>query len=425
MFSRRTAWEASANELTEILKSVRAAGRRVIDLTVSNPTECGFPYPGDRILRALASPASLTYSPDPRGLLSAREAVARYYLERGCAVSPSDIFLTASTSESYSLLFKLLCDPGDAVLVPRPSYPLFEYLAGVNDVDTVPYGLSVDRRWEIDTASVRDRLRGNVRAVVVVNPHNPTGSFVSAGAWNAIVDAAAAQGAAVIVDEVFRDYAFSSADGRSATGPGDGQSTTRPGAGPAAHDVAGPAAGEPDHPGGPLTFILNGLSKTAALPQMKLGWIVVRGNDHVADEAKSRLEILNDTFLSANTPVQAALPELLAAGDELRPAILRRLSENYGSLRRIVGGVPGCGVLPCEGGWNALVRLGGGLSDAEAAEGLLREKGVYCYPGYFFDFGEEDILVLSLLAPEGEFGEGVRAIADWVGNRSGGPYAGK
>ncbi len=397
MFSRRTEWEASANELTEILNSVRASGRRVIDLTVSNPTVCGFPYPQDRILRALSSPESLDYSPDPRGLLSAREAVSGYYRDRGEEIPASDIFLTASTSESYSLLFRLLCDQEDAVLVPRPSYPLFDYLAALNDVRTVPYRLACDGGWEIDIDSVRNGTVESPRAIIVVDPHNPTGSFVPGPAWKVLRDAAAGCGAALIVDEVFRDYAFGGPPGRSAE-----------------LSVSHGPAGR-----GPLTFLLNGLSKTAALPQMKIGWIAVTGGGADADGAKSRLEILNDTYLSANTPAQAALPELLAAGDSLRPAILERVRENLAFLGETLGAVPGCTLLRAEGGWNAVVRLPAGIPDGECVKSLLREEGVYCYPGFFFDFEEDGMIIISLIVPGGEFTDGVKAFVRWIGGRRG------
>jgi len=397
MFSRRTEWETSANELTEILNSRRSSGRRVIDLTVSNPTACGFRYPDDRILRALSSTDSLTYSPDPRGLPNARRAVATYYGDRGSVIPVDDIFLTASTSESYSLLFRLLCDPGDTVLVPRPTYPLFDYLATIADVRTVPYRLFFDGAWEIDTGSLLEATSESPRAIVVVDPHNPTGSFMSDRSREALHDAALRAGAALIVDEVFRDYDLRDTAGRSVerhTGPGDDT-------------------------GAPLTFLLNGLSKTAALPQMKIGWIAVTGGGPSAADATSRLEILNDTYLSANTPAQAALPDLLAAGDLVRPRILERVRNNLSLLREVLGAVPGCVVLPVDGGWNAVVRLPGGISDAECTESLLREDGVYCYPGYFFDFDEDNVIILSLIVPSVEFGEGVKIVGRRIGERSG------
>jgi len=393
MFSRRTEWESTENELTEILNTLRCAGRRVIDLTVSNPTTCGFPYPGERILRALSNPNSLTYTPEARGLPAAREAVVRYYHERGRDISADDIFLTASTSESYSMLFRLLCDPDDSILVPRPSYPLFDFLSTINDLKTIQYRIVYDERWATDIESLRAGLLHSPRAVVLTNPHNPTGSFLSSGAWKDIRDAAHLKGVALIVDEVFIDYAFDGA--------------------------VVPGAREPDPRTGPLTFYLNGLSKSAALPQMKLGWIAVTGGGSNFVEAKSRLEILNDTFLSANTPVQASLPEFLAVGNSVRPSILKRVTDNYAFLRHTIGDQSGCTVLSVEGGWNAIVRLPVGMDDAGCVTSLLNDVGVYCYPGFFFDFEEDNLIILSLIVPSDEFRDGVTALVGWIVSRTG------
>jgi aspartate/methionine/tyrosine aminotransferase len=388
MFSRRTVWESSANRLTEILEARRASGLRVVDLTLSNPTLCGFKYPEERILKALSSPESLKYRPDPHGLMSAREAISAYYASCGVEVSPEDLFITASTSESYSLLFRLLCNPGDTVVIPTPSYPLFDYLAGINDVKTEYYRLVRGERWRLDAGSLRKAMSRTVKAVLAVDPHNPTGMFLSQDEMREIAAIASGHGAALIVDEVFREYRFD---------------------GPAATDRA-PAA--ETHPG--LTFLLNGLSKMSALPQVKIGWIALRGDNKLRSAARSRLEILNDVYLSAGTPAQAAVQELIVAGAEVRPQIMERVKGNYAALRNALDGIAGCRVLPCEGGWNAVVQLPGGLGDEECAVGLLDEAGVYCYPGFFFDFEEDDVLVVSLLQRAEEFLEGVVKIAGWI-----------
>lgn len=384
MFSRRTQWESSSNRLSEILDARRTSGRRVIDLTLSNPTLCGFSYPAEQILGALSVPDALAYRPDPHGLISAREAVSAYYGSRGLAIDPADIFLTASTSESYTLLFRLLCNPEDSVVVPTPSYPLFEYLAGINDARTLRYRLVHDDRWRIDIDSLRTSMIRSAKAVLVVEPHNPTGMSLSTLERQEISAIAAHHGAALIVDEVFNEYRF-----------GDG-------------------AKESAYPDEGLHFLLNGLSKMAALPQMKLGWIVLRGDRKLRIEARSRLEILNDMFLSANTPAQAALGKLLEAGATVRAQIRERITDNLVLLRESLDGVAGCRVLPCDGGWNAVVRLPGGLSDEECAGGLLDESGVYCYPGYFFDFEEDDVLVVSLLPPPEEFIDGMTMMTEWI-----------
>lgn len=384
MFSRRTQWESSSNRLTEILDARRASGGRVIDLTLSNPTLCGFSYPVEQILGAISGAESLAYRPDPHGLLPARESVSAYYRSRGIDVDPADIFLTASTSESYTLLFRLLCNPGDAVVVPTPSYPLFEYLAAVNDAETFPYRLVHDDRWRVDIASLRKSMVRSAKALLVVEPHNPTGMSLSGEERKEASSIAVRHGAALIVDEVFNEYRFDD------------------------------TAIIPTYPDEGLGFLLNGLSKMAALPQMKIGWIAVRGNRKPRLEARSRLEILNDMFLSANTPAQAGLGKLLEAGASVRDGIRKRTADNLALLRESLDGVAGCRVLPCDGGWNAVVRLPGGLGDEECATGLLDETGVYCYPGYFFDFEEDDVIVVSLLPAREEFTEGMALMTEWI-----------
>jgi aspartate/methionine/tyrosine aminotransferase len=393
MFSRRTQWESSSNRLTAILEARRSAGARVIDLTLSNPTLCGFQYPEERILRALSAPESMKYRPDPHGLMSAREAISGYYSARGVDVPAEDLFITASTSESYSLLFRLLCNPEDSVLIPTPSYPLFDYLAGINDVKTGYYRLVRGGRWSLDAASLDRAMTKSVKAVLAVDPHNPTGMFLTPGERDEMAAVASGHGAALIVDEVFGEYRFDGAG--VAAYPAETRST----------------AG--------LTFLLNGLSKMSALPQVKLGWIALQGDHKLRVAARSRLEVLNDVFLSAGTPAQVALPELIDAGAGVRSQILERMTGNYAALRTALDGVAGCQVLPCEGGWNAVVRLPGGLGDEECAVGLLDEAGVYCYPGFFFDFEEDDVMVVSLLPPAGEFSEGAAAMAGWIGANSG------
>lgn len=393
MFSRRTLWESSSNRLTELLEARRASGLRVIDLTVSNPTLCGFDYPEKRILDALSGPESLKYRPDPHGLEPARESIAAFYRARGVEVPIEDIFITASTSESYSHLFRLLCNPGDSVVIPTPSYPLFDYLAGINDVGTQYYRLERGARWSLDADSLRKAMIRTAKAVLAVDPHNPTGMFLSPDESRAMASIAAAHGAAIIVDEVFGEYRF---------------------------DGAPVAARPAEQPAG-LAFLLNGLSKLAALPQLKIGWIALRGDRRLRDAARARLEILNDIFLSAGTPAQAGLPELIEAGAGVRGQVLDRVRGNFAALRGALDGVAGCSVLPCEGGWNAVVRLPAGLGDDECATGLLDEAGVYCYPGYFFDFEEDDVMVVSLLPPAMEFREGAEAMAGWIVTNSGRP----
>ena len=379
MFSRRTDWDRRPNRLAELLEARRASGRPLYDLTISNPTEIGIDYPEREILSALSNPQALRHQPDPRGLASARAAVCDYYREKKLRVDPSGIFLTAGTSEAYSLIFKLLCNAGESVLVPKPSYPLFDYLAQVNDVELRHYHLRYDDGWRLD---IDDESAKGAKAIVIVNPHNPTGAFLKREEHQEIARIAAENGLALIVDEVFIDYPLAGDDRRFGSTAGDAAT---------------------------LTFTLNGLSKMAGLPQMKLGWIAVSGAPRPAAEAMERLEILCDTFLSVNSPAQAALPALLKAGGSVRSQILRRVKANCETLRKAALGSP-CSVLRVEGGWYAVVRVPQTKSDEEWAIRLLEQAGVYVYPGYFFDFVEPKYLIVGLLPDERTFASSARSM---------------
>lgn len=356
MFSSRAHWSSPVNELT---RERRRRGE-LLDLTITNPTTAGIPYPHDELADALARGARASYDPDPRGIRSAREALAA---ELRC--DPDDLILTASTSEAYSFLFKLLTDPGDAVLTPTPSYPLLEHLASMELVQLRPFAMEFHQRWEIHDLPVDPRTR----AIVVVNPNNPTGSFVTPREQ----DALAAYGVPIISDEVFLDYPLD----------GSGTSFVR-------EDV--------------LTFTLGGLSKSAGLPQFKLGWIRVSGPGK--REALDGLEWIADNFLSVATPVQIALPELLRIAPRMRNAIRDRIRTNLDTLRTAFDSVPAARVLPVEGGWSAVIRVPRVQSDEELALAML-DRGVVVQPGYFFDFATEGHLVVSLLTPENVFAEGI------------------
>jgi aspartate/methionine/tyrosine aminotransferase len=365
-FSRRAHWNAPVNQLT----IARQARGELLDLTVSNPTRAGIDYPLEELSDIMGRAARMPYDPDPLGQRSAREALAR---ELAC--SPDDLVLTASTSEAYGFLFKLLCDPGDAVLTATPSYPLLEHLAALELIELLPFALEMHQRWEVETASVRAALTERTRAIVVVNPNNPTGSYVTAGEQDALV----ALGLPIVSDEVFRDYPVDTAPAPSFV----------------RDDV--------------LTFALGGLSKGAGLPHYKLGWIRVGGPPAAKREAIGALELIADNFLSVATPVQAALPELLALAPRIRSAILGRVRSNLTTLR---GALPkAASVLPIEGGWSAVVRVPRTASDEEFALQLLIRDGVVVHPGYFFDFAHEGYLVVSLLTPPEAFAEGVRRFA--------------
>lgn len=388
-FSRRAPVPQEPNALGRALAEVRAAGRRVINLAESNPTRTEAALPADRVLSALSRPACLSYQPDPRGLFSARSAVASWYGSQGVAVIPEDIFLTASTSEAYGWLFKILADPGDAVLVPKPGYPLFEYLAGLEGVEAVPYPLeySHPRGWRIDLDALESALRiRRPKAVVLIHPNNPTGSYVGSSERPRVLDLCREAGAVVIADEVFLPY------------PLDDPAETS-------------FAAQPELP----CFVLNGFSKLLGLPQMKLGWIVLAGPSRYRADAAARLEIVADTYLSTAAPILCAAPELLPLAYGFTEKLRGRLSANLGRLRSHIEGKDSpYRVLRCSGGWTAILEVPRTLPEEDLALGLLREEGVFTHPGYFFDFPREGFLVLSLLPKTEEFREGVERLRKYL-----------
>lgn len=367
MFSRRAHWDAPTNRLTLAREARRRSGAEILDLTVSNPTRAEIDYPLEQLAGIMARAATAKYDPNPLGLRAAREAVAQ---QLQC--DADGIVITASTSEAYAFLFKLLTDPGDVVATPVPSYPLLEHLASMELVTLQSFALELHRRWEIHDVPITPRTR----AIVVVNPNNPTGSFVT----HAEQDALARHGMTIISDEVFLDY------------PLDATGTTL-----VRDDV--------------LTFTLGGLSKSAGLPHYKLGWIRVSGPQK--REAIEALELIADNFLSVATPVQAALPELLPLGRTIRDAIRERTRRNLATLRATFEATPQATVLPVEGGWSAVIRVPRLLSDEDLALALL-DRGVAIHPGYFFDFAGDGYIVVSLLTPVDVFAEGTRRIARFL-----------
>jgi aspartate/methionine/tyrosine aminotransferase len=390
MFSSRTDWDLTPNRLAAELERMRARGRTVLDLAESNPTACGFKYNRRAILRALARPAVFQYHPEPRGMASARQAVAEYYRRRGSRaaalrVDPERILLTASTSEAYSFLLRLLCEPGDQVLVPSPSYPLFEFLVGLNDVQLVPYPLVYDHGWQLDLHSLESGITPRTRAVVVVNPNNPTGSFVKRQELEALNSMCARRGLALVADEVFLDY------------PHDGR--VRPSL----------AANR-----GALTFVLSGLSKISALPQMKLAWVVVNGPKSEVQRSLDRLEVIADTYLSVSTPAQLALPGLLAQRRPIQAQIRRRVAANRRQLAQQLASHPACRVLEAEGGWYAVLRVPAMGPDEGLALSLLRRHAVQVHPGHFYGFEGEGYLVLSLIVPQNRLREGLRRLLSTI-----------
>lgn len=366
-FSRRLPESVEPNALTRAIARLQAAGIACMDLTESNPTRVEIPYP-PHLLAPLGDSRGLRYDPHPFGLAAARAAVAADQSRRGAIVDPAQVVLTASTSEAYSWLFKLLCNPGECVLVPRPSYPLFEHLARLEGIRAEPYDLDYGTRWEIDLASVAS-APDDVRAVVVVSPNNPTGSYAAAGELERLGALCRGRGWALVADEVFADY------------PLDAQAPVT--------DVAVRAEC--------LAFTLGGLSKSLGLPQLKLGWMIAGGPPEARDAALAALELIADTFLSVGTPVQAAAAALLAEGGAVRQAIHERVRINLACLRSLATEWPACEVLRVEGGWSAVVRVPAHRSEEQLVLEVLERERILVHPGYFFDFPREAYIIVSLL----------------------------
>lgn len=388
MFSSRLRETAGRNKLAAAIERRRAAGLPIVDLTLSNPTRAKIAYPKG-LLAPMAQDLSLCYQPEPFGRLSARQAVAEDFVRRGLPVPAERIILTASTSEAYSLLFKLLCDPGDAVLAPRPSYPLIEHLTDLDGVCVEHYYLEFQGRWQVDVEGLREKARlPRVRAIVMINPNNPTGSVVTDDELAAVASIAREHDLALISDEVFADYSFSGA----------------PSPGALRQDAV-------------LTFALGGLSKTAGLPQVKLGWIAAGGPAALVDGAMDRLETICDAYLSVSTPVQVAAPDLLRAGTAIRTQIHGRVRDNYRELLTLAAAHPECTVLPVEAGWYAVLQIPSVGSEENIVLELLDQTGVLAHPGYFFDFEREAFLILSLLPESRVFLPAAGALFEQIGAR--------
>ncbi len=383
MFSDRVPRELTANRLSASVAALGAEGRQIVDLTESNPTRAGFDYPAD-LLAPLADARALRYDPRPSGAPEAQQAVSADYARQGVAVAPERIVLTASTSDGYAMLFKLLADAGDEVLVPRPSYPLFDHLTRLELVVARPYDLDVHGAWAIDFASVERALTTRTRAVLVVSPNNPTGSFVTHDELDRLAALCAPRDIAIIADEVFADYELEAGAAKG----------------------AGRAASRRDA----LSFALGGLSKSVGLPQVKLGWMAVGGPERLVAAALERLELIGDTYLSVSTPVQMAAAELLARGADVRSQIAARVGANYRWLHAAAAAVPSCRVLGSDGGWYAVMQVPSLESEEELVVRLLTSDLVLTHPGYFFDFPRESFLIISLLPPPAIFAEGVARV---------------
>ena len=387
MFASRTNWHLEPNRFATALDEHRRSGKRLFDLTNSNPTTCGFRYPEERIFAALGNRRTLLYEPQSQGLRQAREAIAEYYRGRPGFfggekhVDPERIVIASGTSEAYSYIFRLLCEVEDEVLVPTPSYPLFQYLADLADIRPVPYALLYDHAWQVDFAGLSEVLTGRSKAVMVVHPNNPTGSFIQREEAQELAEICARRGMAIIADEVFLDYA-------------DGAEPPR------SFAFQSPA----------LTFTLSGLSKISLLPQMKLAWIVVNGPDNLVLPAMERLEVIGDTYLSPSTPGQLALSEMLAIREDLQTQMRQRIRENVAFLDGLLRQGESVNRLEREGGWYAVLRVPATGSDEDLAISLLENSGVLAHPGHFFDFPKDGFLVLSLIVPQAEFQEGTQRL---------------
>ena len=378
MFSSRFHWDLRPNRLTRAIAAKRAAGARIFDLTESNPTQAGLHYPAE-IVRAFADGRMLAYEPAPAGTPAAREAVSAWYALRGHTVPVERILLTASTSEAYAYLFKLLTNPGDEILVPRPSYPLFEFLADMESVAVCQYPLVYHGGWSIDLHALASALTPRTRAIVLVNPNNPTGSYVKSGELSALTSLCAPRGVALISDEVFADYALTADVDRVATLAGVEEC---------------------------LAFSMSGLSKVAGLPQMKLGWMVVSGPPALRAEAWEKLEWIADTYLSVSTPVQCAAARLLAAGEDVQRQIRERATANLAFARGALAGSP-ANILAVEGGWYITLQVPRTRGEEEWTLDLLEHADVLVQPGFFYDFESEAFLVVSLLTAPEIFREGL------------------
>ncbi|MGA7707738.1 MAG: pyridoxal phosphate-dependent aminotransferase, partial [Acidobacteriaceae bacterium] len=376
-FSRRTHWNLEKTAYAAALERLRVDATPMFDLTASNPTTCGFEYDRAGILGELSRPECLEYEPDPRGLLIARAAVADYYAEAAAAeISTEQIFLTTSTSEAYSYLFRLHCDPGAEILIAQPSYPLFDFLADLDDVRLVPYPLFYDHGWHIDMAALTERITARTRAIVVVHPNNPTGHFTSHAERKMLERICEEHGLVLIVDEVFLDYALDTPDGGE-------------------NEHASFSSGE--HP--VLTYVLSGLSKVAGLPQMKAAWIAAFGPENLLASATARLEMIADTFLSMNAPVQHAMPYLLANRKGVQQQIRKRVLENLEELDRQLANAPAVSRLRVDGGWYAVLRVPALMSGDALAIRLIEQERVVVHPGHFYGFDGDGWIVLSLLPP--------------------------
>jgi alanine-synthesizing transaminase len=379
MFSERTRWNLEQNRVSRTLAELRSSGKAILDLTLSNPTECGFTYDEKGIQRAFAHPQMLLYQPDPRGLMSAREAVSAYYEQQQIRLAPEDVVLTSGTSEAYSFVFRLLCNSADEVLIPAPGYPLFDFLADLCDVKLVRYALIYDHGWQIDFPALAAASSPRTKALIVVHPNNPTGHYTSPAEQAQLVEFCRRREIALIADEVFLDFSLENSRARSFA---------------SAKEL--------------LAFTLSGLSKICGMPQMKLAWIAVSGPANEKTEALARLEVIADAYLSVGTPVQLAAPALLGMRAAFQAQVMARVRANLRELDAQLSRQSACSRLSCEGGWSVVLRVPAMQSDEDLAITLLAKHGVCVHPGHFYDFAQPGQAIVSLIVREDQFAEGIR-----------------
>lgn len=379
VFAKRTDWNLEENEIVQALAQAKKKFKDVIDLTLSNPTRCNFDYSAID-LNCLSHEKAYSYKPQAQGMHEAREAVVEYYQRQGFSVDLDDIFLTASTSEAYNYVFRLLCNPEDVVLFPSPSYPLFSFLTDLADVEMKLYSLHYIDKWQIDFDSLREKITDKVKALCLVNPNNPTSSYVKRKEYDSLRQIANENSMPIISDEVFWDYFLDNNQGVSLLEREDG-----------------------------LNFILGGLSKTLGLSQMKLSWIIIKGEDSLVNQAKQKLDVIADTYLSVNTPVQVALKSWLEQSDVIQKSIRKRISENYFYLKESIQN-ESLQLLSSEGGWYAILRLPDSLVEDQFVLKLLNDCGVYAHPGFFYDIDDMNCVVISLLPIGSQFQKGIESI---------------
>jgi len=382
MFSSRFNYELSDNLLNNLLKEKNSNSEKILDLTISNPTLAGFDFNSSEILSAISGAESIQYNPNPRGLLTARSAVSNYYKNAGYVIKPDSIFLTSGTSEAYSFLFKLLTNPGDEILIPQPSYPLIDFIANLENINAVEYPLIYDGNWEININKIKERITEKTKAIIIINPNNPTGSYVKKQEIEKLNEICSGKEIAIISDEVFLDYKIDkNVDVTSLAG------NTKT-----------------------LTFVLSGISKICALPQLKLSWIQINTDKKLFSKVSERLEIITDTYLSVGTPVQLAAEYLIKNRLYIQKQIIKRINKNLELIAKKVVNSEKILLYKPEGGWYVILKFSSKMNDEERCLKLLKEFNVYIHPGYFFDFTEDGYVVLSLITPEEDYQKGIEII---------------